>query len=468
DEVRIGLAAVRPDDGGVAAMYGGSDAIDQPFNNALDGKQQAGSTVKPLTLAAALEDGASLESTYWGDTPFDAPELGPPVNNLGDRDYGEEIDLLESMERSINTAFVDVTMQMGPAKVVDALTRAGFPEDAEDLEANPRVTLGQAKVSTVEMAEVYATLAAGGRHTEWYTVSRVTDRGGNVLHSVDPEPKNVFEPDVMADVTYAMTQVVDGDNGTGSVAQDLNRPSAGKTGTHEDLTAWYAGFTPQLATTVSFINGEGEDAGTKSLDGVGGEDKFRAGGYPARVWTAFMNAVLEDEDVLEFPERTEPEEPEPTETPEPDVDEPTRRPEPPEDDNDDESGGDERGGDNGGGNAQGGDGGTDGGGDGGTDGGDESGDDGGDGTDGGTDGGDGSDGGDESGDDGGPWGDDGSDGDDGGDDGGDGTDGGTDGDESWGGTDNGDESDDGGNGNQNGNQDGDGNDDGDDDDEGWG
>ncbi|NED98677.1 transglycosylase domain-containing protein [Phytoactinopolyspora halotolerans] len=468
DEVRIGLAAVRPGDGAVVAMYGGPDAVEHPFNDALDGKQQVGSTAKPFTLAAALEDGATLESEFWGDTPFDDPELGPPVRNLGDADYGEEVDLLQSMERSINTAFVDLAMQMGPAKVVDAMVRAGFPEDAQDLEANPRVTLGQAKASTVELAETYATLAAGGRHTDWYTVSKVTDRGGNVLHSVDPEPKMVFEPDVVADVTYAMTQVVEGDNGTGKAAQELDRPSAGKTGTHEDLTAWYAGFTPQLATAVSFINGEGETAGTKSLDGVGGQEKFRAGGYPARVWTAFMKAALDGEEVIEFPERTDPEEPEPTETPSPDIPEPTRRPDP---DHGDETGNGDNG--NANGNQNGDESGDDGGD--GTDGGDESGDDGGDGGDSG-DGGDGTDGGDESGDDGGPWG-----GDESGDDGGDGTDGGDEsgddggpwgGDESGddGGDESGDDGTDGGDGSPNGNQNGNdgGGDDGDEGgDEGW-
>jgi membrane peptidoglycan carboxypeptidase len=299
DGVRIGLAAVRPEDGGVVAMYGGPDAVEQSFNDALDGKQQAGSAFKPFTLIAALEEGISLESRYWGNSPFDPPEIGPPVNNQNDADYGEDVDLIESMERSINTAFVDLTMQMGPSKVVDALIRAGVPENAEDLNNDARVTLGIGKVSTVEMAEIYATLAAGGRQTDWYTVRRVTDRGGNVVHEVEPEPKTVFDAAVVADTTYALTQVVDGENGTGHVARELGRPSAGKTGTHQDLTAWYAGYTPQLAAAVSFIRGEGEAGGTESLRGIDGESSFPGGRYPARIWTAFMSAVLEDEEVLE-------------------------------------------------------------------------------------------------------------------------------------------------------------------------
>ncbi|RAW14729.1 hypothetical protein DPM12_10790, partial [Phytoactinopolyspora halophila] len=355
EHVRIGLAAVRPGDGAVVAMYGGEDAVEQSFNNAVDGKQQAGSAFKPFTLAAALEEGISLESRFSGNSPFDPPELGKPVNNQNEADYGEDVDLIEATERSINTAYVDLTMEIGPSKVLDALYRAGAPEDSEDFENDARVTLGIGKVSTVEMAGMYATLAAGGRQTDWYTVQRVTDPAGNVLHEAEAEPEQVFDADVVADVTYAMTQVVEGENGTGEVAQALDRPSAGKTGTHQELTAWYAGFTPQLSAAVSFINGEGEEAGTKSLHGVGGGDSFPGGGYPARIWTAFMNAALEGEEVREFPERAdvgEPVNPSPTPTPTPTHE--TRPPDPPDDDErGDENGRDENGGDQSGGDENG-------------------------------------------------------------------------------------------------------------------
>src|SRR5690606_37270501 len=113
-------------------------------------------------------------------------------------------------------------------------------------------TLGIASVSPTDMAEAYATLAAGGKQTDWYTVKRVTAPSGAVRHEVSPEPSQAIDDDVVADVTYALTQVVDGENGTGKAARDLNRPVAGKTGTHEDKTSWFAGYTPQLAATIMF------------------------------------------------------------------------------------------------------------------------------------------------------------------------------------------------------------------------
>ncbi len=353
EDVRVALAAVEPGDGAVRALYGGPDYVKQQFNDAVDGAVQGGSNVKPFALVAALEEGISLESRFSGDT-LDDPSLGPPVHNQNDKDYGEPVDLIRATESSINTAYVDLTMTIGADKVVDAMEAAGLPmpppeSDGDNLRDNPRVSIGIAPTPAVEMAEAYATLAAGGRHADWYTVKSVTEPGGNVRYEMDQSPQAVFDPSVVADTTYALTRVVE--NGSGEAAQALGRPSAGKTGTHEDLTAWYSGYTPQLATSVVYFRGDGEKGGTVSLDGVGGMSTFSGGGYPARTWTAFMAGALEGTDVLEFPEPAEVGEavnPSPTSTPTP-TDEPT------EPDDGDESGGDESGGDDSGGDDSGGD-----------------------------------------------------------------------------------------------------------------
>ncbi|WP_051426532.1 transglycosylase domain-containing protein [Jiangella gansuensis] len=386
--VRVALAAVTPGDGAVVAMYGGADAVEQPFNDAIDGSVQGGSTVKPFTLATALGQGISLESRYSGNTLTD-PILGPPVHNQGDRDYGEAIDLVTATENSMNTAYVDLAMNIGPDSIVDTMLASGLsyaPDEEAQLRQDPRVTIGIGHVRPIDMAEAYGTLAAGGRHTDWYTVRSVTEPGGNVPYRVEPAPETVLDSGVVADTTYALSRVVE--NGSGQEAQALGRPAAGKTGTHEDLTAWFSGYTPQLATSVVIFRGEGETAGTVSLDGVEGMDTFTGGRFPARIWTAFMTAALEGQEVMEFPEPAEVGEavnPSPTPTPTP-TDEPTG----------DEDGGDGNDGDNGGGGGNdGGDGnGNDGGGDGGGDqsGGTDGGGDGGGDQSGGNDGGDGGDG----------------------------------------------------------------------------
>jgi membrane peptidoglycan carboxypeptidase len=299
DRVHVGLAALRPNDGGIVAVYGGRDAVQQSFNDAIEATPQAGSSVKPFTLAAGLEKGYSLHSGFYGNSPFSPPELGPPVRNQGDRDYGRHVSLERAIENSVNTAFVDLTMTIGSQTVVDALIRAGFPADAPNLVANPRVTLGIMGVSALDMANSYATLAAEGTRADPYTVSTVTDRHGDVRYRRHAATRRVFEPDVVADVTHALTETVR--TGTATVARDLDRPVAAKTGTHEDLTAWFSGYTPQLAAAVTYFRGDGVHAGTESLDGVGGMGHFSGGGYPGRTWTAFMAAALQGQPRQEFP-----------------------------------------------------------------------------------------------------------------------------------------------------------------------
>ncbi len=107
------------------------------------------------------------------------------------------------------------------------------------------------------------------------------------------------------------------EEGTGSAAQELDRPVAGKTGQAEDLGSWFSGYTPQLAASVVFFKSDYANGGSMmSLDGTAGESTFTGGKYPARTWTAFMKGALEGSDVLDFPERTElGEDPSPTPRP---------------------------------------------------------------------------------------------------------------------------------------------------------
>jgi membrane carboxypeptidase/penicillin-binding protein len=95
-----------------------------------------------------------------------------------------------------------------------------------------------------------------------------------------------------------MQQVVQ--QGTGSYARNLGRPAAGKTGTTNDnRSAWFAGFTPQLAASVALYQ-IGEDGSQQSLALGGGE--VTGGSYPVRIWTAFMKAALQGQPRQSFPQ----------------------------------------------------------------------------------------------------------------------------------------------------------------------
>ena len=293
--VHIGLSAVDPRTGAVVAMYGGDKAGGR--NEVTQARVQPGSAFKPFALTAMLEDGIGLKSRYQGDSPLKMPGTDKPVNNEFDKDYGDKVDMIKATTESINTAFVDMTLDVGARKVMDAAVRAGIPEKTPGLDANARITLGTSSVRNLDMANAYATFAAQGEASQSYTVKEVKGSNGATRYKAKVKHHRVFEKDVMADVSYALQQVVEAPGGTGRAARDLGRPSAGKTGTAEDRSAWFVGYTPQLAAAVDFYKGDG----TESLDGVGGLSTFFGARYPAQVWTAFMKGALQGEEVLEFP-----------------------------------------------------------------------------------------------------------------------------------------------------------------------
>ena len=223
---------------------------------------------------------------------------------------------------------------------MDMAEAAGAPKGA-GWDANSRLPLGTAEVSPLAQASAYATFANEGVAVPSHVVREVRDAKGKIIYKAKVEEKRAVSSDVAADVTYALSSVVDG--GTGRAAQALNIPVAGKTGTkdREDdiVSAWFVGMTTQVSTAVMYVAG---DSGTDDLDPYArpGDSTFFGGTYPALTWADYMAVATKGQPVEDFPEPAyvnrdgEPEpttqsEPtdEPTETAEPTpTDEPTRTP----------------------------------------------------------------------------------------------------------------------------------------------
>jgi len=80
-------------------------------------------------------------------------------------------------------------------------------------------------------------------------------------------------------------------SGTGRRALELNRPTAGKTGTNQDLKdLWFVGFTPDLVTGVW--------VGFDSHDPLGPHETGAGAALPA--WMSFMREALSRRPVAEF------------------------------------------------------------------------------------------------------------------------------------------------------------------------
>ncbi|HEY0904662.1 MAG TPA: transglycosylase domain-containing protein [Marmoricola sp.] len=302
-QLHAATASVDVKTGGLLGFYGGQDFLQSQLNWAQRGGSP-GSTFKAFAVAAGIKDGFSLKDTFDGNAPYVLPD-GTEIGNQGEgrgRSYGSSISLLQATENSVNTAFVDLTMSMdgdGPQKVIDAATSLGIPKNARGLEPFPAVALGSATVAPMDMANAYASIANGGVRHDLHVVTKVTRASdGEVLFQHKDSGSRALKEDVAADTSYALQQVVR--SGTGTSARLDDRPAAGKTGTatNDDgdvISSWFVGYTPQVATAVMYVRGNGYKPLNDFLP------VFYGGAYPAQTWNNVMTRMMDGVPVEDFP-----------------------------------------------------------------------------------------------------------------------------------------------------------------------
>lgn len=299
ENLHIGLVAIKPGTGEILAMYGGQDYLKYQFNAATQGITSGGSSFKAFALIAALEQGIPLSSVWNGDSPkvYDDGIGRPyPVNNYGGESWGD-LSLLTATEKSVNTIYVPLGMKSGLEKVVDVARRAGIPESVE-MVASPSVSLGSASPHVIDLANAYATFAANGVYAEPFIINEVQGPNKGILYQGRIQAQEVFQKDVMADLTYALSKATS--SGTAAVVgARVARPTAGKTGTSNDnASAWFNGYTPEVAASVAFYR----DDATQTLNGIGGLTSVTGGSFPARIWAEFVKKYLAKTPVQQFPE----------------------------------------------------------------------------------------------------------------------------------------------------------------------
>ncbi|MDO5723150.1 MAG: transglycosylase domain-containing protein, partial [Flaviflexus sp.] len=293
----VGLVSVDPANGEIKALYGGADFLERQRNAVTQDRAQGGSTFKPFALVAALENGIPLQKTYSSASPMEIG--GTTFENYQLRGLGT-INLLTATANSVNTVFVQLNEEVGPAATKDVAIRAGIPEDTPGLTEDLANVLGPASPRPIDVARAYSTFAAQGVRTTPHIVATVSDAEGNVIYRGDTTGERVFDEDVMAGTTYALQQVT-GPNGTARKVGQIGRPVAGKTGTSSHMmSAWFAGFVPQLVTVVDMYQ-VGPNGEEQSLEPFGQYRYVEGGSYPADLWLEFMSRATLDMEVKDFP-----------------------------------------------------------------------------------------------------------------------------------------------------------------------
>ncbi|HEY7455703.1 MAG TPA: penicillin-binding transpeptidase domain-containing protein [Solirubrobacterales bacterium] len=269
------------------------------LDRATQGLYPPGSTFKVLTAAAGLDSGAiTPESTI--DAPGELEVQGRVLQNDFSEDFGP-IALDTALTNSVNTWFAQLGQQIGADTLFEYMDAFGFnSRPAIDLPADQvyesgvygegellgrgdpvdvaRIAIGQERlaVTPLQMAEVAAAVANGGRLMRPQIWSRVVDPDGRVSKSLDPsEYSQPIDEQTAAALTTAMEGVVS--EGTGTNAAIPGVAVAGKTGTAEtpfnqscgggteENQAWFIGFAPAdeprvaIAATVECTTAFGND-----------------------------------------------------------------------------------------------------------------------------------------------------------------------------------------------------------------
>ncbi|MFK8910616.1 transglycosylase domain-containing protein, partial [Streptomyces sp. YS-3] len=306
--VRVGGASIDPDSGKVLAMYGGIDYTKQYVNNATRRDYQVGSTFKPFVFASAVQNAAKTQDgrTITPNTVYDGTDRrfvqgwsGTPYNpsNEDGKSYGQ-LTVRSATDLSVNAVYAQMAVDVGPKNVRGTAVDLGIPSTTPDMPNGPSIALGTATASVLDMAEAYATLANHGRHGTYTMVESVTKDDEKAELPAQDTKQAV--PREAADTTTSILQsVVEG--GTGTAAQASGRTAAGKTGTAEDdKAAWFAGYTPDLATVVAVMGQDPDTAAQKPLYGALGLPRMNGGGPPAEVWAQYTARALKDTEPQDF------------------------------------------------------------------------------------------------------------------------------------------------------------------------
>ncbi len=302
------LVAVDPFTGQVKAIVGGFDFKESQFNRAIQAKRLPGSAIKPLIYAAALDRGYTPASII-DDTPLiyeNVSENTGEIKEWKPKNYEEKFygptRFRYALAHSRNVVTIKILADIGVNYAANYAARLGLEAP---LQRDLSMALGSTAVAPLDMLTAYTVFANGGILIPPTYITRIRDRNGRILESIDPAdfangmaedqhlirkpPRRVISPETAYLITNVLESVVR--EGSGWRAKAINRPSAGKTGTTNDLKdAWYVGYIPQLAC-VSWVGYDQERPLGKSETGS------RAA---APAWVNFMKAAAQQYPLQNF------------------------------------------------------------------------------------------------------------------------------------------------------------------------
>ena len=278
----VASVVIDPNTGHILAMVGSRNTVTsmKTFNRAVSNNMPIASSIKPLSIyAPCVEKGlypGSIEynyktyiegydrnSSYPGGTSPEAP-----------------VTMREAIAQSYNVAAARfLCNNIGYEESEDYLIKLGI--NKESIQKNGAgLALGTSGINILELTAAYQSFANGGWYYEPKAYTKVIDNDGNIiLDSTDYQVKRqIFSEETAWLMTDMLTNCIE--NGSAYKALLKETQAAGKTGTHEDKCAVFAGYTGEYVSAIWV----GSDSFSSMSDASGGRQA-------APIWQAYMSSI---------------------------------------------------------------------------------------------------------------------------------------------------------------------------------
>ncbi|HET7247482.1 MAG TPA: transglycosylase domain-containing protein [Streptosporangiaceae bacterium] len=347
--VRTGAVLEDVHNGGILAMYSGQNYKKTQYDNALQSRNQVGSSFKTYVLATAVKQGMNVQTSILnGDSPLQIPPDSSPTtlakrgsqspgpgyyevvnDESGTNSFGPtKVQFATAV--SLNTAYTDLWHHVaydpatGRHPVTDMAKAFGVDVRASGMVGGPSpmqdeagIALGQASLTAEEQATTIATLADNGLYHSPHVIKKII--AGNSVTPAKITTRQVLTADQAADVDWALSADTTGGGTAAGLGLDNGQTVIAKTGTTNlSQSAYFMAATPKYAMAdAMFVNKPhcpprlGSECsatsalafapppGVQTLFGVGGMSGY-GGQWPAYMWHEYFTKNFENLPVENF------------------------------------------------------------------------------------------------------------------------------------------------------------------------
>jgi cell division protein FtsI (penicillin-binding protein 3) len=274
DAVGGSVVVMDPNTGAILAMasWPGLDLNDRDQvspdvlrNRAVADIYEPGSTLKAVTVAAAIEEGVVTPAT-----PIDTPS-SVTIGDFEYEDHGTNpgwMSVADVVKRSSNVGTIEIQRRLGNERHYDYLTAFGLgspsgldvagerhgalsPTSQWTETSGSSIAIGYAVGTTpLQMAAVYSAIANDGVWVEPYLVREVIQADGHRILA-KPRQRAVISPETAATMRSMLGRVIESEDGTGRRARMTDYTAGGKTGTSQKFDVEAGAYSDD--TMASFI-----------------------------------------------------------------------------------------------------------------------------------------------------------------------------------------------------------------------